>query len=355
METKRIVFLDYLRAIACFMVILVHVCEAFYFNLDGISFSCNADRWWISFIDSSLRPCVPLFIMASAYLLVPLKDSTPVFFKRRFTRVCIPFVVWGLLYAFLPLLWGGHGWDGAKTHLLTFLYNFPSNAIHLWFVYMLIGVYFFMPILSPWLKQVGRKEELFFLGLWFLTTFWHYVKLCVPGGEIYGECSWNDFHILYYNAGYIGFLLMAHYVRTYIDWSLRKTLAVAVPVFLIGYAFSVGAFYHLSSVSSDPFVVEQPWRFCTPNVAMMTFALFIVFKKINWGSGWLYRGIFSISKLSYGMYLAHYMVLNLVYPHVAPHFNTPGTILVAGIVIYAICYVLTKLLSYLPKSKYIVG
>ena len=273
--------MDYLRAIACFMVILVHVCEAFYFNLDGISFSSNADRWWISFIDSSLRPCVPLFIMASAYLLVPLKDSTPVFFKRRFTRVCIPFIVWGLLYAFLPLLWGGHGWDGAKTHLLTFLYNFPSNAIHLWFVYMLIGVYFFMPILSPWLKQVGRKEELFFLGLWFLTTFWHYVKLCVPGGEIYGECSWNDFHILYYNAGYIGFLLMAHYVRTYIDWSLRKTLAVAVPVFLVGYAFSVGAFYHLSSVSSDPFVVEQPWRFCTPNVAMMTFALFIVFKKIN--------------------------------------------------------------------------
>ena len=97
METKRIVFLDYLRAIACFMVILVHVCEAFYFNLDGISFSSNADRWWISFIDSSLRPCVPLFIMASAYLLVPLKDSTPVFFKRRFTRVCIPFIVWGLV------------------------------------------------------------------------------------------------------------------------------------------------------------------------------------------------------------------------------------------------------------------
>ena len=105
------------------------------------------------------------------------------------------FIVWGLLYAFLPLLWGGHGWDGAKTHLLTFLYNFPSNAIHLWFVYMLIGVYFFMPILSPWLKQVGRKEELFFLGLWFLTTFWHYVKLCVPGGEIYGECRLYRFSV----------------------------------------------------------------------------------------------------------------------------------------------------------------
>lgn len=106
METKRIVFLDYLRAIACFMVILVHVCEAFYFNLDGISFSSNADRWWISFIDSSLRPCVPLFIMASAYLLVPLKDSTPVFFKRRFTRVCIPFIVWGASLCLFTLVVG---------------------------------------------------------------------------------------------------------------------------------------------------------------------------------------------------------------------------------------------------------
>ena len=146
METKRIVFLDYLRAIACF--ILVHVCEAFYFDLDGISFSSNADRWGISFIDSFLRPCVPLFIMASAYLLVPLKDSTPVFFKRRFTRVCIPFVVWGLLYAFLPLLWGGHGWDSAKTHLLTFFYNFPSNAIHLVCVHVDRGLFLYADFVS---------------------------------------------------------------------------------------------------------------------------------------------------------------------------------------------------------------
>ena len=102
METKRIVFLDYLRAIACFMVILVHVCEAFYFNLDGISFSSNADRWWISFIDSSLRPCVPLFIMASAYLLVPLKDSTPVFFKRRFTVCAFPLSSGGFFMPFYP-------------------------------------------------------------------------------------------------------------------------------------------------------------------------------------------------------------------------------------------------------------
>lgn len=355
MKTERIVFLDYLRAVACFMVIMVHTCEAFYFNLDGINFVNNADRLWVSFVDSALRPCVPLFVMASAYLLIPLKDNTLNFFKRRFTRVLIPFIVWSIIYALLPMSWGEISWNESKVLLTTFLYNFSSNAIHLWFIYMLIGIYLFMPILSPWLKQVGKKEELFFLGLWFLTTFWNYIKLIVPGGEIYGECSWNDFHMVYYNAGYIGFLIMAHYIRTYIDWSWKKTLQIAIPLFLLGYGISVIGFYQLSLTSSDPYIVEQPWRFCTPNCALMTFALFIIFKKISFSSGMLYKSIASISRLSYGMYLMHYMLLALLYRVLAPHLNTPATIFGVTTVTYVACYVLTWLLSKLPKSKYIIG
>ena len=32
---NRVVFLDWLRIIACFMVMLVHTCEPFYFDADG--------------------------------------------------------------------------------------------------------------------------------------------------------------------------------------------------------------------------------------------------------------------------------------------------------------------------------
>ena len=44
---NRVVFLDWLRIIACFMVMLVHTCEPFYFDADGNTFfqSKNAAFW----------------------------------------------------------------------------------------------------------------------------------------------------------------------------------------------------------------------------------------------------------------------------------------------------------------------
>ena len=141
MTNNRIVFLDYLRAIACFMVIMVHACELFYFDLSGISFKSEADRWWIPLIDSAIRSCVPLFVMASSYLLLSLKDDNVLhFFRRRFVRVLVPFLVWAFLYTVLPLVWGGYTWSESVDRMILLLYNFPINAIHLWFIYMLIGL-----------------------------------------------------------------------------------------------------------------------------------------------------------------------------------------------------------------------
>ena len=53
---KRIAFLDYLRAIAIFMVFIVHSCENFYFGEDGglLLQSPESARWTIG-IDSAAR------------------------------------------------------------------------------------------------------------------------------------------------------------------------------------------------------------------------------------------------------------------------------------------------------------
>ena len=74
--TTRIVFLDYLRVLACLMVIATHCCEPFYIGADGIwQCASESDRIWVSLIDSAMRGAVPLFIMTSSYLLLPLKDD----------------------------------------------------------------------------------------------------------------------------------------------------------------------------------------------------------------------------------------------------------------------------------------
>ena len=60
--------------------------------------------------------------------------------------------------------------------LLHPIWNFNDDSGHLWYIYMLIGLYLFMPVLSPWLKQTGKKAELAFLAVWFVSSFLAYLK-----------------------------------------------------------------------------------------------------------------------------------------------------------------------------------
>ena len=76
-DKQRIVFLNWLRAAACLMVFLVHACECVYSNDYSFSIPSETARWTIGLIQGFVRPiAVPLFLMASAYLLVPVTRST---------------------------------------------------------------------------------------------------------------------------------------------------------------------------------------------------------------------------------------------------------------------------------------
>ena len=114
----RVVFLDWLRVIACFMVMAIHSCEPFYLGGDAPNITTIANKWdaiWISLVESVCRVCVPLFVMASSYLLFPLKRPTGEFFRRRLWRVVVPFVVWACAYVW----WFDDSWGKA-------CFNFPD-------------------------------------------------------------------------------------------------------------------------------------------------------------------------------------------------------------------------------------
>lgn len=353
-QGERIVFLDYLRVIACFMVIVVHSCEFFYGGSQGHLGIRNAtDGFWVSLIDSLVRSCVPLFVLASAYLLLPIKGSSRDFFKRRFVRVLVPFIVWSLLYAVLPLCWGQFTMMDVKNNLVQLCTNMLPLASHLWFVYMLIGLYLFMPVLSPWLKSVSKHGEQAFLLLWALSTLWHYGNAYF--GDLYGEAFWNEFHSLFYFSGFIGYLVLAHYIRTYINWSLRKSIGIGTAFFVVGYLFTAIPFHHQTVAAGSLYELELSWRFCSTNVAMMTFGIFIILKAIRFGSGVIYGVVRRLSQLSYGMYLMHIFILNLIYRLLHGYFSTPTTIAVVAVSTFVATALVARLLSLLPKSKYLLG
>ncbi len=352
-ERPRIVFLDWLRVIACFMVFTVHASECVYSNDYSYSFPSELARWSVCIINTFVRPAVPLFLMASAYLLIPVKTDAITFFKRRLMRVAVPFVVWLLAYCCVPALWGEFTGAEVIANLKQVCINFIPRESHLWFIYMLLSIYLIMPLISAGLEKMTRRDEKLFIGLWLITTFFIYLHEYV--GDVFGECWWNPNPPFYYISGYLGYVFLAHYIRKYLDWSWEKTLKIALPLFLAGWAFCCWWYYDQSFKAEEVRVLELAGQPYTIAPAIMAFGAFMMIKKINVGTGKVYDLVKSISLNSYGMYLLHMMMLPAIYSFFAPLLPVPLTIFATTLVTYIFSYLVSKFFSLLPGGKYIVG
>ena len=365
---ERVVFIDWLRFIACFMVMIVHSCEPFYLGGEGTMILNRTNALLVTLIDSFLRPCVPLFVMASSYLLFPVKGDVGAFYRRRLLRVGVPLIVWVLLYTVVPLYGstyefykGGAAWGS--------LLNFPGPAGHLWFVYMIIGIYIVMPIFSPWIEKAGKKGEQAFLALWLFTTLVPFLRLAAAGLDgasgIWGEANWNEFGLLYGVSGFMGYVVLGHYFRTHVgELGWKKTLGVALPMMLAGYGISAGWFWTAMpkefpvNASLDLAVyMETSWGFCTIGTALNTTGMFMIIRKLHSSGGFYQRVVLPVSEVSYGMYLMHIFFL-CFYTAVFQQSitSTLVTITLTAVCTFVTSFIVARLLSRIPKiGKYIVG
>lgn len=354
-QKERIVFLDWLRFVACLMVMIVHACECIYSDDYSFSFPSESAKFAVLFFQSFVRPtAVPLFLMASAFLLVPVRQDTMTFFKKRFTRVLVPLLVFLPIYAVLPTLWGAQSWADAGRELLHCYINFPVSGSHLWFVYMLLGLYLVMPLISPWLDKASRKEELLFLGIWLFTCTFYRLRPLL-GGAIFGECWWGVNAAFFYVSGFVGYILLAHFIRVHLNWDRRKIFSICIPVLAAMYAVCFFSGNYYSTRATTPAVMEQDWQNLTIIAVAMSFALFMLFSTIKKSGAFYEKVVPPVSKASYGMYLMHMLIL----PHWFRLFNAVlpecFTIPATALATYICCYLISSLISRLPFGKYIVG
>lgn len=387
-DSKRTVWIDWMRVAACLMVILVHSTEPFYLGGNGSLILTQSDAFWSSFFDSFVRACVPLFIVASSYLQFPLHYTTGEFCRRRAVRILIPFIIWSLVYAFV--------WGEPVSNLKSLMLNFNYSAGHLWFVYMLIGVYLLMPMLSPWAEKVGKKELQIYLGIWLFTTVIPLIRdwvstdsLAVTYGPtgiprqalfpLWGEASWNGYGLFYYISGFIGYLLLGLYFRRFVgELSWKKTLSVALPCWTAGFAIVFGGFlrrvyetsegvFPAEGVIDAAVYWETTWCNDTIGVALMTIAWILMFRKITADGTLYHKVIFPISKAGYGVYLSHMIVLVPVFAAVRGwlgsadagilgFWTTPVEILLSAVLAFVATSAVAVLIQRIPKvGKYIVG
>lgn len=368
-KREHVVFIDYIRVVACLMVMLVHASENFYgADVSGLAGNMSMlaneqNRFWVAFWDGGIsRTAVPLFMIVSAFLLVPLRPGQTMtqFYRRRFLRVVPPFVFFLLLYTFLPLLWGGMSWEQSLSDLRMLPFNFPSMAGHLWFMYPLISLYLIIPVISPWLQQASARDERIFLYIFAFSTLTPWLHRFVSP-ELWGECFWNPFSMLWYCSGYVGYLVLAHYIRFHLGWSRHRKIAIGTLCFIAGAAFTCWSFWWKGvpgQLIETP-MLEWSWEFCTPNVLLATFGLFVLFSCISQPK--TPKLVASLARLSFGMYLMHMFFLAPIAQWViggdnaAPLLPVGLAIPVIALLTFVCCALTTKLISLIPGSKYIVG
>lgn len=386
---KREEWIDWLRVAACFMVMVVHSTEPFYIGGSGALILTRADAFWAAVLDSFVRACVPLFLVASSYLQFPLHYSAGEFFRRRALRVLVPFVIWSVVYAL--------AWGEPVQNFKDLLLNFNYAAGHLWFVYMLVGLYLVMPLLSPWAEKVGKKELQFWLGLWLFTCLLPLIRNWASGGQmamiygpsgipraarypLWGEASWNTYGTFYYVSGVAGYLLLGLYFRRFVgELSWKKTLAAGLPCWLAGFALTAGGFLRRALASAggvfpvegglEGIVVwETTWDYDNMGIALMTIGWILLFRKIpNRNGGFFRKVLLPVSLASYGMYLCHMLVLSrwsgffrdrlgLGDAGVLGVWTTPVQILLTALCSFVCVAVVAVLLKKIPKvGKYIMG
>lgn len=386
-DNSREVWIDWLRVAACFMVFVVHSTEPFYLGGDGSLILTETDAFWSSFFDSFVRSCVPLFIIASSYLQFPTHYPTMEFFRRRAVRILVPFLLWTVVYAFR--------WGEPVENFRNLLLNFNYAAGHLWFVYMLLGVYLLMPLLSPWAEKVEKKELQIYLGICLFTTMIPLIRDWAAGGAttviygpsglprqalfpLWGEASWNAYGTFYYFSGFIGYLLLGLYFRKFVgELSWKKTLGIAIPCYIAGFAISFGGFLRrVYETAEGTFPVgglvenavwwETTWCNDTIGVVLMAIAWILVFKKIK-AEGRFYKNVLlPVSKASYGIYLMHLLILVPICgafrnwlgsgsEGVLGFWTTPAEILLSAIAAFIGTSLVSVLIRRIPKiGKYIV-
>ena len=349
-NSNRNYAMDVLRVFACLLVIWQHASELYYISPEGMPVR-EPSTYLVGFLTSLCRASVPLFVVASGYFILPMRGDIGGFFRKRASRIAGPFLFWCIAYAVYFVFSRGDSWSQCLLNISHTFVNFGTEIGHMWYVYMLIGLYLLTPILSPWLQSVSKRTLQGYLGLWGVSTMLSYIHLIFP--SVWGECFWNPTPMLYYFTGFVGYFVLGFYLRKFGAPGRWASLLMLV----IGYAFTALVFNSRIETAESIPSLELSWQQCSGNVALMALGLFGFIHSFRWkGEGKLAQWVTDASVKGYAMYLAHMIILIETSKFIVGEF---GSVLIEipllSVATFILTYLFVKVLSLLPKSNYWIG
>jgi surface polysaccharide O-acyltransferase-like enzyme len=164
----RAIHFDLIRVIATYFVVQLHVATPWLWRESDY----NGEIFLTSlFFDVFGRIGVPLFLMISGALLLNHQEPYQPFFKKRFSRVFIPLIFWTIVYEFKIGAEYLHFHPGASFSEIWQQLKDPFSGPvydHLWFLYMIAGMYLVTPLLRKMVGYLNRFDQAYLLLLWVL-------------------------------------------------------------------------------------------------------------------------------------------------------------------------------------------
>ncbi len=290
---KKIEVIDFIKGYSILSIVLFHYCQ-------GIKLPFLLSKA-INFGGTGIHT----FLFASGFGLFLSHLRQPLgyadFLKKRFTKIYIPYIIIVTLTALISLLIPifENSWNNYFSHVF-FYKMFDSHLIgtygyQLWFISTIIQFYLLFPLivkLRDWMP--GR----IFLVAGLLISFaWAFVFLVLHKEE---DRNWNSFFLMYLWEFMLGMYCADIYLKKGIEfWKIKKSVLVML-------AIAGLALYSILAIRFGPVgrtLNDVPALFGYASLCILLYTLGIpVFN----------RFIMFTAKISFPIFLIHFLVLNLV-------------------------------------------
>lgn len=354
MKRQRIVYLDMLRVVSMFFIVLIHVSS----GKEWYQTSVNTISWWsLNFWDAVARWSVPVFVMISGALFLNPKYpiNTHKLFHKNIKRIITAFIFWSIIYAIYD-----HIAHPNHTSISYYVGTLIHGHYHMWFLPMIVALYLIVPLLR--LLTVNKKATKYFLILAIIftaiiPTVIHTLmtlEKVLPSGVnfiTYNLYLLNKNLYFSYVGGFTGYFVGGYYLS-----QLKTNKKTRSLVYLLGFA---GLIYTIVSAGLISNALHKPtgmsYDYLSINVALTAIAVFIFFKELGRNmTADKHHNLIGISSLVFGIYLVHVLILHIFvdFLHLNMYILKPlFTVPIVSIVIFILSVLVALLIHQIPWLK----
>ncbi|MBC2581943.1 acyltransferase [Clostridium sp. DJ247] len=299
LNNNKIIYLEFLRVFSICAVVLIHtVNSALILNtktsiVDLIIYRSiyNLTCW-----------AVPIFLMITgALLLNPLKEiSLGKLFNKYILRMLLILIVFGTIYAWIEIVFIERSINLLQLSHAIFNMVQGETWAHMWYLYMLIGLYIVTPFLKKIITYSNKAEIKYFLIITFIfnsiiPTAEHFLDIKV-GIYIPIITIYPFYYVLGYYLSQIN--ITTKKIKLVYSLGLFNIIILILCSFLQNY-FGVGKIKFLSAYNS-------------PVIITFSISIYIFMREQSYKlDEWYSKFISLLSRCSFGIYIIHMFFLNL--------------------------------------------